>query len=383
MLFRSSTRPGVREGSRCAVLHISSVHPFDDVRIIYRECAVLRHAGFDVEAAFFDVPEQGEVAGVPLVSLGQRPGSRLWRAVRAVRAAKRLVRERRPRIVHLHDPELLPLARSLKRSGVSVFYDAHEDLPRQIFHKPWIPAWARAPISRLAEAWLPGLLEGTDAVIVAARHIDAGWMTSRPRVLLRNMPVGARRLAAQGGDFDSRQPAAVYAGLLSPTRRLDLAVKAALQAGAEVRLAGRGDTAYIESLVAMSPDRVRFLGNLEPHRLDELLATCRVGLAMLPGSPAYLEAIPSKVFDYLKAGLPFVWSDFPFWRDALDNQLLEYGADPADVDAVASLIQPLLTDRQAWGRARREVQRCALRYPSAEEESAQLIELYQATLEAS
>ena len=182
---RDAGGPPLGLRGRCDVLHVSSVHPFDDVRIIYRECRVLRQVGIDVAAAFYDTGERDEVAGVPLVSLGRSPSSRLWRAVRATRAAQRLVEQLRPRVVHLHDPELLPLAKRLKRCGVVVFYDAHEDLPRQIFHKPWIPGWARAWVSRQAERLLPILLASTDAVIVAARHIDAGWMTGRPREIGR------------------------------------------------------------------------------------------------------------------------------------------------------------------------------------------------------
>lgn len=379
--LRSGTDGLKSPRANCDVLHISSVHPYDDVRIIYRECAVLRHAGFDVEAAFFDTPECGEVAGVPLVSLGRRPGSRLWRAVKATRAAKALVREIRPRIVHLHDPELLPLARSLQQRGVTVFYDAHEDLPRQIFHKPWIPAWARGWMSRQAQWLLPKLLEGTDAVIVAARHIDAGWMTGRPRVLLRNMPLASRLQYPTGGGFADREAAVVYAGLLSPARALHYGVRSALRGGAQVFLAGRGDKSYIDSLVALDPSRVNYVGNLEPERLDALLARCRLGLALLPPSPAYLEAVPSKVFDYLKAGLPFVWSDFPYWRESLNGQLSDYAADPAASEAVSTLIHRLVHDEAAWSQARNEVTRCARSYPSAEEESAQLIELYQNTLE--
>jgi glycosyltransferase involved in cell wall biosynthesis len=368
---------------RCEVLHVSSVHPCDDVRIIYRECAVLRHAGFDVEAAFFDVPEGSQVAGVPLVSLGPRPSSRLGRALVAMRRTQRLVRELRPRVVHLHDPELLPLVRGLKARGLAVFYDAHEDLPRQVFHKPWIPGWARGWVSRQAERLLPRLLAHTDAVVVAASHINAGWMTGRPRVVLRNMPLASRREHSTGGGFAEREPAVVYAGLLSPARALHYGVKAALRGQAHVYLAGRGDEDYIDSLLALAPDRVTYVGNLEPERLDALLSRCRLGLALLPPSPAYLEAVPSKVFDYLKAGLPFVWSDFPHWRDVLEGRLTDWACDPSQGEAVAAVVASLVHDESAWQRARAAVLDCARHYPSAEEESAQLVELYQNTLEVS
>ena len=373
--------PTQRGRPPCEVLHISSVHPCDDVRIIYRECVVLRHAGINVEAAFFDVAPDAEVAGVPLVSLGRRPGSRLFRAIKATWSACRIVKQLTPRIVHLHDPELLPLAMYLKHKGVTVFYDAHEDLPRQVFHKPWIPSWARAWVSRTTESLLPRFLSGTDAVIVAASHIRLDWIRERPHVLLRNMPIRSRRIVSSGEGFAQREAAAIYAGLLSPARGLQAAVTAVLQAGGKVYLAGRGDEAYVDSLVMLDPLRVEYVGNLEPAMLDALMARCRVGLALLPPAPAYLEAIPSKVFDYLKAGLPFVWSDFAHWRDALSGDLACHAVDPANHAAVVARLIPLLSDEAAWTEARRRVSACARHYPSAEEESAQLLELYQNTLE--
>lgn len=365
----------------CDVLHISSVHPHDDIRIIYRECAVLRQAGIAVEAAFFDVPNDARIADVPLRSLGRRPSSRLMRAWVATLAARHLVRDLHPRVVHLHDPELLFLAHRLKRNGFTVFYDAHEDLPRQIFHKPWIPAVIRPWVAQLAQRLLPSLLSSASAVIVAARHIDTGWIAGQRKVLLRNMPLASRRRTGESLAFDARERAAVYAGSLSPARELDAAVRNALGAGAEhVYLAGRGDADYLRALTDLAPDKVQCLGQLEPGPLDALLGRCRVGMALLPPAPAYLEAVPSKVFDYLKAGLPFVWSDFPHWHDVLHGELGAYAADPRSMQP-QQLMRDLLDDPSAWGTARDAVRRAATHYPSAEEESAQLVELYQAALE--
>ena len=49
-------------------------------------------------------------------------------------------------IYHIHDPELLLIALKLKKRNKKVIYDAHEDLPRQILTKHWIPKIIRKPI---------------------------------------------------------------------------------------------------------------------------------------------------------------------------------------------------------------------------------------------
>src|SRR5690606_11164568 len=83
----------------------------------------------------------------------------------ALRAARRLLRERAPRhdVVLLHDPELL-----LALGGLSldhVVWDVHEDTAAALEVRPWVPdplrrpaAWAVRALERRAEKRLPLLL---------------------------------------------------------------------------------------------------------------------------------------------------------------------------------------------------------------------------------
>ena len=53
-------------------------------------------------------------------------------------------------IYQLHDPELLRIAPLLKqKSGAKVIFDSHEDVPKQISNKPWIPSILRPIVSRI------------------------------------------------------------------------------------------------------------------------------------------------------------------------------------------------------------------------------------------
>ncbi len=364
----------------CEVLHISSVHPYDDVRIVYRECAMLRRAGWNVYAAFFDVPVES-IDGVPLIDMGRRPSSRVVRAVVATRRMRALVAAVRPRAVHLHDPELLPLALLLKRAGLVVFYDAHEDLPKQIFHKHWIPEGLRAPLSRLAARLLPRAFALVDGLIVASSHIHDASALDHHRVVLRNMPVRCSDgCSACAPTFEMRERAVAYIGAITAARGTEAAVRAALDTGCTVYLAGHAHTDCLERVRALDPERVKYLGVVAPPGVRRLLDRCRVGIAVLPATPAYLEAVPSKVFDYLKAGLPCVISKFRHWQEDLGPELVPYAVDPGDRAALTGLIRELLDDEDAWMRARVVVHAVACRYPSADEESTRMIQLYREAL---
>ncbi len=382
-LIGEATAPRVMtHARRCDVLHVSSVHPCDDVRILYRECMVLMRAGFDVRAAFFNVHDR-EIGGVPLIDMGRRPRSRMARAAVATWRMRALVKTLKPRAVHLHDPELLPLALLLKRDGLVVFYDAHEDLPKQIFHKHWIPRLLREPLSRAAARLLPRAFSRVDGLVVAARHIHDTSMLDHQRVVLRNMPLARQRNAPAAPGFQERERAVAYVGAITAARGSLDVVRAALRTGATVYLAGRADPAYLRRILALDAERVRYLGVVAPPDVACLLDQCRVGLAVLPPTPAYLEAIPSKLFDYLGAGLPCVISDFGNWHVDLGNGLQPYAVQPGDPVALERLLTRLLDDEAAWQRAHEVVRQLSKRYPTADEESTRLVDLYRSALDIS
>ena len=53
-------------------------------------------------------------------------------------------------IYHFHDPGLLPASLLLRLFGKKVIYDVHEDVPRDILLKTWIPALIRGLVAKAA-----------------------------------------------------------------------------------------------------------------------------------------------------------------------------------------------------------------------------------------
>ena len=59
----------------------------------------------------------------------------------------RIARRQQADLYVIHDSELLPWARLLRWTGNRVIYDMHENVPKDILSKTWIPAWLRKPLA--------------------------------------------------------------------------------------------------------------------------------------------------------------------------------------------------------------------------------------------
>jgi hypothetical protein len=140
------------------VVHLSSVHPPFDTRIFHKECKTLAAAGLETVLI---VPHDRVcvVDGVRIQAV-PKPRNRRERMLRTVWQIYRAAVRERARIYHFHDSELIGVGLLLKLRGKKVIYDVHEDLPRQILSKQWIPKWLRKSISLAAEA-----VEGLGALL--------------------------------------------------------------------------------------------------------------------------------------------------------------------------------------------------------------------------
>jgi glycosyltransferase involved in cell wall biosynthesis len=91
--------------------------------------------------------------------------------------------------------------------------------------------------------------------------------------------------------------------------------------------------------------------------VQTLLSKVRAGLVTLHPTPAYLEAYPVKMFEYMAAGLPVIASDFPLWRSIITKEQCGLLVDPLDPKALAKAMRWVLenpVEAEAMGRRGRE-----------------------------
>lgn len=291
---------------------VSSGHDVADARL-HREVRALLEAGLTVE-----VMGLGDAAaGPPGVPLRVWPrGSMAARALRAVW----LPFIARGRVLLLLDPDTVPSALLVRRlRGRAVVADVHEDYVALLRDRSWVPAPLRGTLTWLT-ARCVGLAGRADVTVVADDHVPPVQAATRRRLVVRNLPDLSMLpdLSAPAATGESAGTAwrALYVGDLRASRGLDDMLRAVAAApGWHLDLVGPVSPAErerAETLVGRGLDgRVTWHGRLPPRQAWELAAGAKVGLALLHDTPAFRDAVPTKVYEYLACGLAVLATPLP------------------------------------------------------------------------
>ncbi|MEE9208398.1 MAG: glycosyltransferase family 4 protein [Gemmatimonadota bacterium] len=331
--------------NRAKVVHLTSVHPPFDTRIFEKECRSLAEAGYDtVLVAPHEKPEV--VRGVRIRPVPH--GSSRWnRVTRVTRAVYRAALEEDGDLYHFHDPELLPAGLALKRLGKRVVYDVHEDMPRNILSKYWIPRATRRPISYLTESLEGRAARVLDAIVAATPPIARRFSSGRT-VTVMNFPRLEENELVEPLDYESRPLEFAYVGSLSAVRGAREMVQAigALSGHPSARLviAGRFYPPALADELAACPgwDRTDALGWCERSQLAGVLNRARAGLATLHPTESFVESYPTKLFEYMSFGVPVIASDFPIWRNIVLGAGAGLVVDPTSPEAIADALAWIL-----------------------------------------
>lgn len=338
--------------------HLTTVHPPRDNRIFNKEATALAASGVDVTLIAQQAGSE-PVNGVSMVELPV-PRGRVQRLGAAQLWAWRALQQVKPELLHVHDPELIPMALLWARTHKAGFvYDAHEDLVGQIDDKRYLNRPAKAA-ARLYARSILGLADKLADAIVVATPVIAAKYSHKKTVVVRNYPWLKDYPAVERTPVPGR---VVYVGGLTVGRKSEVMLKT-VQAveGASMVMAGPAD-APTQKLIDALPDdgRISYRGRVQPAEIPGLLTTGEVGLVFLEPLPNYRESLPTKLFEYMAAGIPFIASDFPYWRQLLDEYDAGIFVDTSDEKAPAEALRSLLADpqrcREMGQRGRRAIEK--------------------------
>jgi glycosyltransferase involved in cell wall biosynthesis len=362
---------------------MTSVHGALDNRIFRKECRSLATAGFSVTAiAPYD--EDVTVDGVRIRAI-HRAKSRLARMTATVAEVYREALRQNADIYHFHDPELIPVGLLLRAVGKRVIYDLHEDCPKDILAKDYLPSWSRTAVAlcvgkieKMASAHFSALVAVTPSV--AARFQKINQRT----VVIYNYP-RTDEVVPQGDvtPWSQRAQAIAYVGGITRDRGICEVVEALSLLppllDATLELLGPtvpGDVALEEFKEHAGWARVRYHGVLDPQAAFRKLRTVRAGLVPFRPVPNNIEALPQKIFEYMGSGIPVIASDFPLWRILIRDSGCGLVVDPHDTAAMADAIEYVLTHPKEAEEMGRRGQEAVLTRYNWNQEAQKLVSLY-------
>lgn len=352
-----------RSGRARHAAHLTVVHRPDDTRIYHRECRSLAAAGYRVSLVAPGAPPElaDGVQGVAIPGFARRL-ARVRRALVGHPSLLVTAARLRADLYHVHDPELLLIAYLLKRlRGARAVYDVHEDYRVRLRAREWLPAGVRGLVAGAAGRWEARLAPRMDGIVAVSEAI-ARRFPGQPVAVVRNYPLTPVRMGVVPAP-EERDAALVlctggvtnFGGVVEVARALGLVVTP------DVRLAvlgGHRDRGAVQALDASAPPgRVELIGQVPLPDVYRWMARATIGAVCNQPLHGYEHAEPTKLFEYMAAGLPVIASDSPPWSDVVVESGCGVVVDPTDPAAIAAAIDGLMRDpqrRQAMGERGRE-----------------------------
>lgn len=304
------------------------------------------------------------------------------------RAAARAV-ALRPDTIHANDANtLVPALAASALTGAGIVYDSHELWRRRNVR----PDRVLAP---LVEALIETVgIRAADAVVTVSPSI-AAWLRETYRLpedplLVRNVPVAGplpRREDGRLRELAGLPPEArviAYGGSITTSRGIEetLSAMPGLPADVHLVMLGYGEPGYLGSIRALADrlgvaERVHVVGPVLPHEVSSALADGDVAVVHIrPVVLSYRYALPNKLFESVRAGLPVVAADLPDLSAAVAELGVGVSVDGEDPAALGRALLEVLEH----GDELRAAARAAAPSLTWEHESERLVEAHRRAL---
>ena len=356
---------GSSPGANSRVCVFTSVHPPFDIRIFHKECKSLAAAGYHV-TLLAPCSHDRTIEAIRLRAVPQAK-NRFHRLSRTLWHIYRQALHEDASVYHFHDPELIPVGLALRLHGKKVIYDIHEDLPRCMPYKPYLPRWLGKSAARAVEFFEDSAARFFSGLVAATPGIAARFYRLNKRtVVVHNYPLMNELASTPYVPWENRDMLIAYVGSAVSIQRGALEMVRAMgllpdDLQASLALAGPFSPHSLEKRLSQEPgwNRVHVCGVLDRDGVAGILRRSRLGLVLQHPEPNAMAGKPIKLFEYMAAGIPVISADFPLWRQIVEGAGCGLCVDPLDPRHISLAIRYLLAhpqEAQAMGsRGRRAI----------------------------
>ncbi len=322
------------------VCHITSAHSRYDVRIFSKQCKSLVKGGYDVTLIVNDDKDDEVINGVKIVSTRYKPKTRMDRFIKSKKKLYDKAVEVDADIYQLHDPDLLPIGTKLKNMGKKIIFDSHEDIPKQIKGKDWIPAIMRNTVSNAYGVYEKLSVKRYDAVITVTPHImDRLRIINSNIVMITNYPI----IKEKENITRKSNNSICFVGGIGEQWSHDKILEA-IEDIEHIKyiLAGKGSEDYINLLKSYNSwCKVDYLGVIPHEEVRQIYDNSFVGMTILRHDTQVGEEGTlgnTKLFEYMEAGLPVICSNNKLWKEIINKYNCGIAINPNRVEEIKEAI---------------------------------------------
>jgi len=331
------------------ICHISSVHPRYDVRIYVKEILSLKTQGYNVSLLLAD--GKGNDKEKQIYDIG-KSSNRITRILFGLHKLYREALRLNCDIYHFHDPELITIAKKLKRKGKKVIYDVHEDLPRQMLSKPYLKKFFPKLISQIVENWENSQVKQLDYIITSTPHIKDRFQKITDKVeSIKNFPMLEEFKDSEPTALDKKDQVC-YIGSLTEVRGIYEIVEACRELPVNLNIAGNfHDEDYKTKVMnSLGWKDVNYMGYINRSGISELLNRSLIGIVTLYPIENHLTSYPVKMFEYMASGIPVIASNFDTWKEIVEGNECGLCVDSENINEIRSGIKYLLNNPKIAAR---------------------------------
>lgn len=318
------------------IYHITSVHQRYDTRIFKKECTSLAEKGHNVNLIVCDGLGNEIKNNVNIIDTGV--SNKIGRIKRFLFLPKQIYKVLQSKkdidFIHFHDPELIFIAKKFVKKGIKVIYDSHENLPKQVLSKPYIPTFARKIISSVVNFIELKAAKKFYAVVTVTDEIKNRFLKVNKNVyLLRNFSI----VKSFGNvNFLEKKMKFVYSGGITKIRgALEMAHSSNITS-TEILFFGPIEDSIKDILKDFN--NIKLMGSIDQDDLFQELKNSTVGLILFHKVPNHMVSSPNKMFEYMAAGMAIIASDIPMWKEVIDTYKCGICVDPYNIDEISKAI---------------------------------------------
>ena len=299
---------------------ITSVHPWDDFRVFHKEIvsisqkfALIYYAQTDFKEKYFK--------NIKLIGL--KTWAKKTDRIKNYPFLIKIFYRHRKDVLHIHDPELLPLALFASFFGAKIIWDMHEDFLKDFSEKIYIPKIVRIFMYRILKMLVAWAQRRFEYLIIAEDHYMNGIKEKYGNKchVIHNFP-NLENLKKYIFKPDPEEKLIIgYTGGISYERGLKemLHINKYLDDHhilCELRLVGISKIPNLNKILEeeakkLKRNKIQYYGYMEYYEGLKITASYDIAFSLIHPLKNYLHSYPTKIFEYMYLKKPILVYDLP------------------------------------------------------------------------